>query len=103
VNQLKRDSLQIAESFDALCAGDVAEMSELLAESATIYFFGFFGFFIFLPNRAKMVIRASRSSISSRLCRFIYRHRELPRFGVARMPKLPCVIAAVVAHTNFET
>jgi len=36
VNQLKRDSLKIAESFDALCGGDVTEMSQLLAESGTL-------------------------------------------------------------------
>jgi hypothetical protein len=41
VNQLKRDSLQIAASFDTLCDGDVIEISQLLAESAAIVFAGF--------------------------------------------------------------
>jgi hypothetical protein len=36
LNQMKRDSLRIAESFDGLCAGDMAELSDLLADSATI-------------------------------------------------------------------
>ena len=36
VNQLKRESLRIAESFDALCGDDVNEMSQLLAESSAI-------------------------------------------------------------------
>lgn len=36
VNQLKRDSLCIAESFDALCDDDVNEISQLFAESSVI-------------------------------------------------------------------
>lgn len=36
VNQLKRDSVRIAESFDALCSDDVNELSQLLSESSTI-------------------------------------------------------------------
>jgi hypothetical protein len=40
VNQLKRDSLRIAESFDTLCDADVREMSQLLAESSAIIFSG---------------------------------------------------------------
>ena len=36
VNQLKRNSLCIAESFDALCDDDVNEISQLLAESSAI-------------------------------------------------------------------
>jgi hypothetical protein len=36
LNQMKRDSLRIAESFDSLCADDMAELSDLLAASATI-------------------------------------------------------------------
>lgn len=40
VNQLRRDSLRIAESFDALCDADVDEMSQLLAESSAIIFAG---------------------------------------------------------------
>ena len=35
-NQMKRDSLRIAESFDVLCNGDTAELGDLLAASATI-------------------------------------------------------------------
>ena len=40
VNQLKRDSLRIAETFDALCDADVIEMSQSLAESLAIIFTG---------------------------------------------------------------
>lgn len=40
VNQLKRDSLLIAESFDSLCGADVLEISQLLAETSTIIFAG---------------------------------------------------------------
>jgi hypothetical protein len=36
LNQMKRGSLRIAESFDSLCADDMAELSDLLAASATI-------------------------------------------------------------------
>src|SRR5262249_10995363 len=36
LNQMKRDSLLIAQSFDALCTGDMEELGGLLAECATI-------------------------------------------------------------------
>jgi len=36
INQLNRDSIVIAASFDELCAEDVKEVSQLLAESAAI-------------------------------------------------------------------
>ena len=36
VNQLKRDSARIAESFDALCDNDIKEISKLLSQATTL-------------------------------------------------------------------
>jgi hypothetical protein len=36
LNQLKRDSGRIAESFDALCESDIKEVSKLLAQASTL-------------------------------------------------------------------
>lgn len=36
INQLKRDSAQIVESFDALCESDIRELSTLLAQASTL-------------------------------------------------------------------
>jgi hypothetical protein len=40
VNQLKRDSVTIAESFDLLCSEDVGALSSLLAQASAITFSG---------------------------------------------------------------
>lgn len=36
LNQLKRDSVHIAESFDALCESDIKEISKLLAQASSL-------------------------------------------------------------------